>query len=97
MVDSTESLKTLSPLKPESSVAELVVYSRRGCHLCEQLLGELEPLVSRRAVVRVVDIDTSPNLQQTYGDKVPVVEGDGTELCRYRLDKRAIADWLKSR
>ncbi len=66
------------------------VYSRRGCHLCDVLLEELLPLVQDAYRVEVRDVDTSPELRDRYGDCVPVVELDGREICRYRLDARAV-------
>ena len=69
---------------------ELVVYSRPGCHLCELLLEEIGPLIRGRATLVVQDIDTRPDWQAAYGDKVPVVEADGRELCRYHLDRDGV-------
>ncbi len=66
------------------------VYSRRGCHLCEVLLEELLPVVQDVYRVEVCDVDTSPELRDRYGDCVPVVELDGREICRHRLDVRAV-------
>jgi len=70
----------------------LMVYSRRGCHLCELLLEEIEPLVRDRANVRVLDVDERPEWQAAYGDRVPVVCCDGDEICQYNLDRRAVLD-----
>jgi hypothetical protein len=72
----------------------LSVYSRRGCHLCEDLLGELEPLLRGRAAIEVHDIDADPALRERYHARVPVVVGSGRELCEYRLDRAAILAWL---
>ncbi len=72
----------------------LTVYSRRGCHLCEDLLGELEPLLRGRARLLVVDIDGSNELQDKYGQRVPVVSGSGRDLCQYHLDRQGILAWL---
>jgi hypothetical protein len=69
---------------------EVVVYSRRGCHLCELLLGELEPLVRGRASVSVRNIDDRPEWQAAYGERVPVVCCDGHEICQFKLDRVAV-------
>ncbi|MGI9331238.1 MAG: glutaredoxin family protein [Gammaproteobacteria bacterium] len=74
----------------------LTVYSRRGCHLCEDLLGELEPLLRQRAHLAVVDVDTDESLRERYGVLVPVVCADEQELCRYHLDRPAVLAWLES-
>ncbi|MDH3510770.1 MAG: glutaredoxin family protein [Gammaproteobacteria bacterium] len=71
---------------------EVIVYSRRGCHLCELLLGELEPLVRGRASINVRDVDDRPEWQATYGERVPVVCCDGDEICHYTLDRAAVLE-----
>jgi len=43
-----------------------------------------------------VDIATSNKLQEQYGTLVPVLEADGTELCRYYLDEVALRGYLSS-
>jgi glutaredoxin len=53
---------------------KIVLYSRRGCHLCERAEDMLAPYA---AGMRVVDIDASPDLARAFGTRVPVVEVDG--------------------
>ena len=77
-----------------SAVPVLTVYSRRGCHLCEDLLGELEPLLRGRAAVTVKDIDLDDELRERYHTRVPVVSAAGQELCQYHLDRPAVLAWL---
>ncbi len=72
------------------------VYSRRGCHLCELLIGELEPLVRGRAEIRVHDVDDRPEWRDAYGLRVPVVSCDGDEICQYNLDRRAVLERIAS-
>ena len=79
-----------------TSQPELVVYSRRGCHLCELLLGELESLVRGKANICVRDVDDSPEWQATYGERVPVVCCNGNEICHYHLDKVAVLDKISA-
>jgi len=73
----------------------LTVYSRRGCHLCEDLLAELETWLRGRASVEVVDVDSDAALKKAYGLRVPVVSAAGRELCRYHLDRAAVQAWLE--
>ena len=74
----------------------LTVYSRQGCHLCEQLIEELLPQVRDRARVEVLDVDTREDWLQRYGDRVPVVELDGRRICQFRLDRAALTSALRS-
>ena len=68
----------------------LVVYSREGCHLCEQLIEELLPLIRGKLDVNVQDIDSRPEWQAEYGMRIPVVEWNGEFVCQYTLDELAI-------
>ena len=72
----------------------LTVYTRRGCHLCEELLEALLPLVRDRAVVEALDIDEDETLRLRYDTAVPVVAMDDVEICRYRLDRAAVLSAL---
>ena len=73
---------------------EFVVYSRRGCHLCEEMLEQLEPLCRGSAALLVRDVDTSPEWTDAYGLHVPVLMVDGEEICRYQLDRSAVLQLL---
>lgn len=67
------------------------VYSRPGCHLCEQLVEALLPRIRGRLELEVVDIDTRPDWQDEYGTRIPVVEFAGRFVCQYTLDEEAIS------
>lgn len=75
---------------------EIRVYSRRGCHLCEQLIDELLPLAGRRLEVTVLDIDSRPDWQRKYDCRVPVVEFAGETICEGSLDGDAIRALLQT-
>jgi hypothetical protein len=66
------------------------IYSRPGCHLCEQLIEEIAPLLRGRARLEVLDIDSRADWQAAYGTRVPVVEIDGRFICEQRLDRAAL-------
>lgn len=74
----------------------LDVYSREGCHLCEELIEALLPLVRGRLGVVVHDVDTRAEWRATYGERVPVVEYDGEIVCQYHLDPDALARILSN-
>ena len=71
-----------------------IVYSRRGCHLCEDLIGELEPLLSGRGRLEIRDVDDNPDWVREYGLRVPVVVCDDDEICQYNLDRQAVLNRL---
>ncbi len=79
------------------SAADLVVYSREGCHLCEQMihaLGKYQERVSFN--FKVIDIDSCPELIKQFNDKVPVLMSlfDRREICRYHLNTSLLDDYL---
>ena len=69
---------------------EVIVYSRRGCHLCEQLIDEVEPLLRGRASLVVRDIDTDPSWVEAYGLDIPIVYIGAQEICRHQLNRAAL-------
>lgn len=78
-----------------SALPEITVFSRRGCHLCEDLIEELVLLVRDQATIRVEDVDTNPEWVKLYGELVPVVYYAGAEVCRYHLNRDAVLQCLK--
>jgi len=77
---------------------DIVVYSRKGCHLCEIVKESLTKL-SRHAKFqwRDVDVDSSPELRRQYGDEVPVVFINGRKAFKYRMDEREFLRKLQAR
>ena len=69
---------------------DLVVYSRRGCHLCELMLEELVPLCRDRATIRVLDVDTRDDWREAYGNRIPVLCAGDREVSVARLDRDAL-------
>jgi len=73
-------------------VAErLTVFVRSGCHLCEQMLQELQRLRTERDFrLEVVDILGHEALEAEYGSRIPVLAGERGEICYYFLDETAL-------
>jgi glutaredoxin len=38
-----------------------------------------------------IDVDSDPRLDEQYGENVPVLLKDGSEVCRHRLSPEAIS------
>jgi glutaredoxin len=60
------------------------LYTRQGCHLCD---NAREILVRHGLTPESVDIDADPELLARYNTCVPVVEIDGKERFRGRVDE----------
>lgn len=74
---------------------ELLLYTRPGCTLCEDLLAAARPVIDRHGVgVRKVNIDRDPDLRDRYGHDIPVLMLDDDrgcrEVCRHHLDVEAL-------
>ena len=72
----------------------LTVYSRPDCHLCEELLAELKPLIAGRARIDIVDISEDESLSKRYGLAIPVLMHADEELSRYRLDRTRLTEFI---
>ena len=75
---------------------QLILYSRPGCHLCEDVAAQLEPLLRGRATLEIVDVDSSVALERRYGLRIPVLVDGDVELSSYPLDAERVARHLAS-
>jgi glutaredoxin len=75
------------------SSAEVVLYTRHGCHLCDVAR---DILLRHGLAPREVDIDADPDLRARYTDCVPVVSINGRERFRGRIDERLLTRLLNS-
>jgi glutaredoxin len=62
----------------------VIVFTRPGCHLCEDAI---QLLVRHGLAPEEVDIDHDPTLRAKYDQCVPVVEIDGVERFRGRVNE----------
>jgi glutaredoxin len=68
---------------------EVVVYSRKGCHLCEIVKESLVKLHRRGGFNwREVDVDSDAEIRRLYNDEVPVVFINGHKAFKYRMDEK---------
>jgi glutaredoxin len=62
----------------------VTLYTRRGCHLCE----DAATLLRRYGLEpQEIDIDQDPELVTRYGESIPVVVLDGVERFRGRISE----------
>ncbi len=71
-------------------MSRVVLYTRVGCHLCEEAERVLREERAAAASdlefdLELVDIDRDPELARRYGVRVPVVAVDGEELFEYEV------------
>jgi len=70
---------------------QVLLYSRSGCHLCEVALETLEKLQNELKdqqpfEIEVVLIDGLPELEEKYGEEIPVTVIDGKVHDFWRVD-----------
>ena len=75
----------------------VVVYSRKGCHLCEVVKESLSKLSRRGGFTwQEIDVDEDSELRRQYNDEVPVVFIDGRKAFKYHMDEREFLRKLAS-
>ena len=68
----------------------VVLYTRAGCHLCEEARSTLDRVGQRMALrVESVDIDRHEFLRRAYSEEVPVIWVRGKKIAKYRVDPDA--------
>jgi glutaredoxin len=72
----------------QEATPQVVLFSRRRCHLCEAARQALD---AAGIELREVDIDTDPVLQAEYGTTVPVVEVAGVPVFEAGMDPSTAA------
>ena len=71
-----------------------VLYTRRGCRLCE----EAEDILAAVGVrPRLVEVDAEAALAARYGLRVPVLEIDGVVVAEGRFEERRLVAALVAR
>jgi Glutaredoxin-like domain (DUF836) len=73
----------------------LTVLSRPDCHLCQELVAELAPLVAGKAQIEIVDISDDDELSRQYLFEIPVLLHGDRELARHRLDRERIDRFIE--
>ncbi len=72
---------------------QVVLYTRVGCHLCE----DAKALLLRHGLApQEIDIDGDVDLRRQYNECVPVVVIDGRVRFRGRVDELLLRRLLKS-
>jgi glutaredoxin len=76
-------------LFPMPAAHQVVLYSRKGCHLCEIVKETLAKVARRsRFHLQEIDVDSDEDLRRRFSDEVPVVFIDGKKAFKYRMAER---------
>jgi glutaredoxin len=81
-------------------VIAITIYSRPGCHLCEEMKATVLR-VARRTQVSIafdeVDISQNAELESRYGLEIPVLMVDGKKTAKYRVTEEEFTRMLDAR
>ena len=73
-------------MQPTSSKAQVVIYSRPGCHLCDEAKQAIEGAgCQNEYTLAEINIESDPDLLRRYQYDIPVVTVNGVEAFRHRL------------
>jgi len=80
-----------------SRCGEVILYSRKGCHLCEIVKESLVKLEKHATFTwREIDVDSNPDIRRLYTDEVPVVFINGRKAFKYRMNEQEFLRKLAS-
>jgi hypothetical protein len=78
----TEAAKKRSGARPE-----ITVYTKSGCHLCEEAKTAIGPLLREfGATVREIDIAGDETLMQRFGCDIPVIYIGRKKAAKHRVN-----------
>ena len=77
---------------------EVTIYSRPGCHLCD----EMKAVVARVArsvplALEEIDVSRDPELEARYGVEIPVLTIAGKKAAKYRVTEEELRRLLIAR
>ena len=78
----------------------IAIYSRPGCHLCEEMKAVVQKVVQREhacVTIDEIDISTDASLESRYGLEIPVLMVDGKKAAKYRVTEDEVTRMLRAR
>ena len=82
----------------------LTIYSRPGCHLCDDMKAVVDHVAKGLArahaepiAIDEIDISTDPDLEARYGLEIPVLLVNGRKVAKYRISEEELVRVLAGR
>lgn len=76
---------------------KLTLYSKPGCHLCEEMKAVVSKVTGQFPVaLEEIDISTDPRLMKQYGEEIPVLTVDGRKIAKYRISEAELVRRLSA-
>jgi len=81
-------------------VTTLTLYSRPGCHLCDEMKALVQRVARTAAepiAIDEIDISTDADLEARYGLEIPVLLIDGKKAAKFRVTEEDLTRLLRGR
>jgi glutaredoxin len=80
----------------------LTIYSKPGCHLCDEMKSLVHRVLSRYpagdgVLVDEIDISSDGALVDRYGLEIPVLLVDGKKVAKYRVSEEELTRMIEGR
>ena len=77
---------------------ELVLLTRERCHLCKEMEAVLDAVLPGLGLdYALLDVDSSAELVERFGDVVPVLMRDGKPVAKVRVTPRQLGRIVRYR
>jgi glutaredoxin len=78
---------TDAQVKQEKAVFEVTIYTKTGCHLCDEAKAAIAPLLNEfSATLREIDIEGDATLTQRFGCDIPVIYIGRKKAAKHRVN-----------
>jgi glutaredoxin len=71
----------------------LIIYSRPGCHLCEEMKALVTRVIDRtstEARLEEINVETDADLERRFGLEVPVLMLNGKKVAKFRVSAETL-------
>ena len=77
-------------------VVQIEIYSRPGCHLCDEAKEVIERVRQRHPFsVSEINVESDPALEREYGTDIPVILLNGRQVFKHRVNERELEKKVK--
>lgn len=77
----------------------LIIYSRPGCHLCEEMKTLVRRVIDHTgaaAQVEEINVETDADLERRFGLEIPVLMLNGKKVAKYRVSEEDVKRILRA-
>ena len=79
------------------AVIALTLYGRPECHLCDEMKDLVRPVAAELGCpIEAIDITGNADLEQRFGQEIPVLFVNGRKAFKYRVTERELRKRLRA-